>query len=162
MFNTPKVAVLIPCFNEEAPIAQSVAGFATALSGAEIYVYGGGEFTRFERAAISKGQAESRVKHLGGSDADLANCHVHASLYVYPSHYEGFGITLLEAMSLDCPVGRSNSRALPEVAGDAAKMFDTRNTESIRFALESVLNSTSETAALIQRGRRRNQLYIME
>jgi len=57
-----------------------------------------------------------------------------------PVLLRGFGIPVLEAMSLDCPVACSNSSSLPEVVGDAAKLFDPRDRDSIRSALESVWN----------------------
>ncbi len=121
--------------------------------------FGGGDFTGAERAAISKAGVEGRVRYLGGSDAVLATCYAHASLFVCPSLYEGFGIPVLEAMSLECPVACSNSSSLPEVAGDAARLFDPRDRDSIRSALESVLDSPSAATALKERGRNRTQLF---
>ena len=121
--------------------------------------FGGGDFTGAERAAISKAGIEGRVRFLGGGDAVLAACYAHASLFVCPSFYEGFGIPVLEAMSLDCPVACSNSSSLPEVVGDAAKLFDPADRDSIRGALESVLDSPSAATALKERGRIRSQLF---
>jgi glycosyltransferase involved in cell wall biosynthesis len=121
--------------------------------------FGGGDFTVAERAAISKSGVEGRVRFLGGSDVVLAACYAHASLFVCPSFYEGFGIPVLEAMSLDCPVACSNSSSLPEVVGDAARLFDPADRDSIRSALESVLGSQSAATALKERGRIRRQLF---
>jgi glycosyltransferase involved in cell wall biosynthesis len=121
--------------------------------------FGGGAFTGTEQAAISKAGVEGRVKYLGGSDAVLAASYAHASLFVCPSFYEGFGIPVLEAMSLDCPVACSNSSSLPEVVGDAARLFDPADRDAIRSALESVLDSPSAATALKERGRVRRQLY---
>jgi glycosyltransferase involved in cell wall biosynthesis len=121
--------------------------------------FGGGEFTGAERAAISKAGVEGRVRFLAGSDAILATCYTHASLFVCPSFYEGFGIPVLEAMSLDCPVACSNSSSLPEVVGDAARLFDPGDCDAIRSALESVLGSPSTATALKERGRIRSQLF---
>jgi glycosyltransferase involved in cell wall biosynthesis len=121
--------------------------------------FGGGDFTAAERDAISKAGVDGRVRYLGGSDAVLAACYAHASLFVCPSLCEGFGIPVLEAMSLECPVACSNSSSLPEVVGDAAKQFDPLDRDSIRSALESVLDSPSSAAALKERGRIRSQLF---
>jgi glycosyltransferase involved in cell wall biosynthesis len=121
--------------------------------------FGGDNFTDAERATISQAGVEGRVRYLGGSDAVLAACYAHASLFVCPSLYEGFGIPVLEAMSLECPVACSNSSSLPEVAGDAARLFDPLDRESIRDALESVLESPSAATALRERGRIRRQLF---
>jgi glycosyltransferase involved in cell wall biosynthesis len=121
--------------------------------------FGGGDFTGAERAAISKAGVEGRVRFLGGSDAVLAACYAHASLFVCPSFYEGFGIPVLEAMSLDCPVACSNLSSLPEVVADAAMLFDPADRDAIRTAVESVLGSPSAAAALKERGRIRTQQF---
>jgi glycosyltransferase involved in cell wall biosynthesis len=121
--------------------------------------FGGGDFTGVERAAISKAGVEGRVRYLGGSDAVLAASYAHASLFVCPSFYEGFGIPVLEAMSLECPVACSNSSSLPEVVGDAATLFDPADRDSIRSVLEAVLDSPSAATALRERGRNRRQLF---
>jgi glycosyltransferase involved in cell wall biosynthesis len=121
--------------------------------------FGGGDFTDAERVTISQAGAQGRVKYLGGSDAVLAACYAHASIFVCPSLYEGFGIPVLEAMSLDCPVACSNSSSLPEVVGDAARLFDPLDRDSIRGALESVLDSPFAATALKERGRIRRQLF---
>ena len=121
--------------------------------------FGGGGFTGAEQGAISEARVEGRVKYLGGADDLLAASYAHASLFVCPSFYEGFGIPVLEAMSLDCPVACSNSSSLPEVAGDAAKLFDPADRGSIRSALESVLDSPNAATALKERGRTRRELF---
>jgi glycosyltransferase involved in cell wall biosynthesis len=121
--------------------------------------FGGGNFTGGERAAISKAGVEGRVRFLAGSDAVLAACYANASLFVCPSFYEGFGIPVLEAMSLDCPVACSNLSSLPEVVGDAARLFDPADRDAIRGVLESVLGSPSAATALKERGRIRTQLF---
>jgi glycosyltransferase involved in cell wall biosynthesis len=121
--------------------------------------FGGGDFTDSERAAIANAGVEKRVRYIGGSDAELAACYSHASLFVCPSIYEGFGIPVLEAMSLDCAVACSNSSSLPEVVGDAATLFDPLDCDSIRYAIESVLDSPSTAMALKEKGRIRRQQF---
>jgi glycosyltransferase involved in cell wall biosynthesis len=121
--------------------------------------FGGGGFTGAEKAAISEAGVEGRVRYLGGSDAVLAASYAHASLFVCPSFYEGFGIPVLEAMSLECPVACSNSSSLPEVVGDAATLFDPADRDSIRSVLEAVLDSPSAATALKERGRIRTRVF---
>jgi glycosyltransferase involved in cell wall biosynthesis len=66
-----------------------------------------------------------RVRFLGQiPDADLQSLYAGASALVLPSLYEGFGLPLLEAMSLDCPILSSTAGSLPEIARDAALYFN--------------------------------------
>jgi glycosyltransferase involved in cell wall biosynthesis len=140
-------------------LLEAYAASAWMRSNCFLLCFGGGDFNSVERAAISEAGVQSRVRYLGGSDAVLASCYAHASLFVCPSMYEGFGIPVLEAMSLDCPVACSNSSSLPEVVGDAAILFDPLDPDSIRSVLESVLDSPSAASALRERGRIRRQLF---
>jgi glycosyltransferase involved in cell wall biosynthesis len=121
--------------------------------------FGGGGFSGAEQAAIAKAGVAGRVRYLGGTDAELAACYAHAALFVCPSFYEGFGIPVLEAMSLDCPVACSNSSSLPEVVGDAARLFDPADRDSIREAIESIVNSVPAASALRERGRIRRERF---
>ncbi len=62
-----------------------------------------------------------------------------ASVLVFPSLYEGFGLPPLEAMACGCPVACSNAAALPETVGDAARLFDPRDRQAIADAVLDVL-----------------------
>jgi glycosyltransferase involved in cell wall biosynthesis len=77
----------------------------------------------------------------------------HARMLAFPSLYEGFGLPLIEAMSYDIPVACSNVAALPEVAGNAARLFDPRNLSEVGTALKEVLFDETLRARLIAAGR---------
>jgi glycosyltransferase involved in cell wall biosynthesis len=62
-----------------------------------------------------------------------------ASALVFPSLYEGFGLPPLEAMACGCPVACSNAAALPETAGDAARLFEPHDPRAIADAVLDVL-----------------------
>ncbi len=121
--------------------------------------FGGGELTPVELSLIADLGIGGGVRHVDGPDSLLAGCYRHASVFVYPSLYEGFGMPPLEAMSLDCPVVCSNSSSIPEVVGDAAILFDPLDPDAIRAALETVLDSASLRSSLIERGRQRKELF---
>ena len=106
------------------------------------------EMTLFQACGLNP----SRVHHISGDDTQLANAYRKATAFVYPSLYEGFGIPILEAMSCQCPVVCSNCSALPEVAGQAAEMFDPNDADSICHALENVLYSSQRSSDLIKLG----------
>ena len=80
-------------------------------------------------------------------EADLEALFAAASCFVLPSLQEGFGLPVLEAMSRGVPVACSNSSSLPEVAGDAALMFDPTDTAAIARAVERLLNDRRAGAA---------------
>jgi glycosyltransferase involved in cell wall biosynthesis len=75
-----------------------------------------------------------------------------ASVFVLPSHYEGFGFPVLEAMGCGIPTLISDRSALPEVAGDAALKIDPDDTDSIADALYRAITDPALRAALRQRG----------
>jgi glycosyltransferase involved in cell wall biosynthesis len=110
---------------------------------------------REQRLMRSLGIAPERVIHDDGADARLAAYYRHAALFVYPSRYEGFGMPPLEAMSQECPVVCSNAASLPEVAGDAARLFEAGNVEALRAAMEDVVGSPALASRLRQAGIRR-------
>ena len=74
------------------------------------------------------------------SEQDLPALYSSATVFCYPSLYEGFGFPVLEAMACGAPVVTSNISSLPEVAGDAAILIDPLNIESIGSGIEQALS----------------------
>jgi len=85
-----------------------------------------------------------------------------ATLFVFPSLYEGFGIPPLEAMSSGCPVISSNVASLPEVIGDAGLLIDPKSTNKIAESIISLLENDQIRTMLIERGFRRAQKFSWE
>lgn len=83
---------------------------------------------------------------------DLAAVYSAASLFVYPSLYEGFGLPVLEAMACGTPVITSNIASLPEVAGEAAILVDPHSPHDIAEAIRRVLAHPDLRQQLSQRG----------
>jgi glycosyltransferase involved in cell wall biosynthesis len=81
------------------------------------------------------------------SRAELVRLYTTAAGLVFPSLYEGFGQPPLEAMACGCPVASSNAAALPEVCGDAARLFDPTSTDDIVAAVEEILEHPAEWSA---------------
>jgi glycosyltransferase involved in cell wall biosynthesis len=122
----------------------------------DVICFGGGAFTPDELSFfVSLGLSNRQVSQISGTDSKLASVYSNAALFVYPSLYEGFGIPPLEAMSLGCPVACGNNSSIPEVAGNAAEYFDADNIDSIRVAMEHVVNSNSRRDELINLGKLR-------
>jgi glycosyltransferase involved in cell wall biosynthesis len=76
-------------------------------------------------------------------------------VFAVPSLYEGFGLTVLEAMACGAPVVCSRAASLPEVAGDAALMVDATDVEALAGALARVVENGALAADLRERGARR-------
>jgi glycosyltransferase involved in cell wall biosynthesis len=74
------------------------------------------------------------------SAAELEGLWALARAFVFPSLYEGFGLPVLEAMARGVPVACSNASSLPEVAGDAALLFDPTKIAEIAGAIERLLS----------------------
>ena len=83
-----------------------------------------------------------------------------AGFYVFPSLFEGFGLSLAEAMARGVPCACSENGSLGEIAGDAALTFDPLDADAIAAALEALLTEDpAARAARIERGRRRAALF---
>lgn len=86
------------------------------------------------------------------SDDELAELYAHASLFIYPSIYEGFGIPPLEAMACGTPVIVSNASTLPEVCADAAYYIDPLDVKSITQGMVKVLGDAALQKELTAQG----------
>jgi glycosyltransferase involved in cell wall biosynthesis len=82
---------------------------------------------------------EPLVKKLGFvDDEDLVTLYNAATVFVMPSHYEGFGLPIIEAMQSGCPVITTKNGSLPEVAGDAAVYIDGDSVDEIAKKIQDV------------------------
>jgi glycosyltransferase involved in cell wall biosynthesis len=112
------------------------------------------------RRAVHKYDIHRYVRFFGYvPDMTLSVLYRLASVFVFPSLYEGFGLPPLEAMASGTPVVTSNVSSLPEVVGDAAMLVDPHSAEAIADGILKVLRSTHLREDLRQRGLRRAQEY---
>jgi glycosyltransferase involved in cell wall biosynthesis len=97
-------------------------------------VIGGGKGWLYEPIleAARQSPAAGRIHLIGFvADDDLPTLYSLARLFAYPSHYEGFGIPVLEAMACGTPVITANNSSLPEVAGEAALLVPAADTDAL-------------------------------
>jgi glycosyltransferase involved in cell wall biosynthesis len=113
------------------------------------------------RAQIDNADLEDRVRLLGWvDDAFLDGLYRAADCFVFPSLAEGFGLPVLEAMLRGTPVACSNATSLPEVAGDAALLFDPLDVDAIAVSIRRILEDDELAerlrAAGVERAKRFN------
>jgi glycosyltransferase involved in cell wall biosynthesis len=103
--------------------------------------------------AVDRARHADRVVRLGRIDerarVDLLAA---ATVYAYPSVYEGFGLPPIEAMAAGVPVVTTRAGALPEVAGDGADLVDVGDVDGLAAALARVLDDPGHRADLVTRG----------
>jgi alpha-1,3-rhamnosyl/mannosyltransferase len=115
-----------------------------------------------QKAVLSSGLGNS-VRLLGPiCEQDLPALYGAAEIFVFPSLYEGFGLPVLEAMACGAPVACSNTSSLPEIAGEAARLFTPTNTNAIAAALSDLMSAPGERARLRERGLARAAEYSWE
>jgi glycosyltransferase involved in cell wall biosynthesis len=103
------------------------------------------------------------VRYLGYiPEPDIAPLTAAATVFAYPSLYEGFGFPVAQAMAAGTPVITSNVSSLPEITGDAALLIDPRSVGELRDGLNRLLLSATLRAELAGRGRLRARAFGWE
>lgn len=103
------------------------------------------------------------VKFLGHVPLrDLVKLYNAATVFVYPSLYEGFGLPVIEAMACGCPVITSNTSSLPEVAGDAGILIDPLDIKQIADAIGRVSTDRALRQQMTHAGIERARLFSWE
>ncbi len=123
-----------------------------------------GKFVTVSRHALN-GEERMYATHLGlqrgdlvvvrADDQRLATLYAHAIAFVFPSRMEGFGIPILEAMSLGCPVACMRAPGCEETAGDAALLADVGDEETLASNLASLSSHPILRSQLAEKGRSR-------
>jgi glycosyltransferase involved in cell wall biosynthesis len=121
-------------------------------------------YANWERSAafreVQLAGASERVKFLGFVSIDaLAQLYREATLFLYPSLYEGFGIPMLEAFASGCPVVASKVTSMPEVGGEAALYVNPTDESDIEQAIVRLVTDASLRRGLVDRGHVRRKEF---
>lgn len=96
------------------------------------------------------------------AEEDLPSIYSAASLFAFPSFYEGFGLPPLEAMACGTPLITSNTTSLPEVVGEAGILVDPYKVDEIKAAIVKVLTDSKLRNDLIEKGLERSKQFTPE
>jgi glycosyltransferase involved in cell wall biosynthesis len=113
---------------------------------------GGNEFNDDEKKLISSYDLTAQVIQQNFKDAELASYYSGARCFVFPSKYEGFGIPVLEAMKMGCPIVLANHSSFPEVAGEAGVYFQLEDAEDLNAKVSSLIFNKELRAAYAEKG----------
>jgi glycosyltransferase involved in cell wall biosynthesis len=113
--------------------------------------------------AIETSPWKNEIHHLDYLSNELvALFYSKADVFLYPSHYEGFGLPVLEAMTLGTPVITSNISSIPEVTGNAAILIDPNDYMQLAEAMLQVISDSQLRQNLINKGKIRADLFSWE
>jgi glycosyltransferase involved in cell wall biosynthesis len=106
---------------------------------------------------------EKQVRFAGYvPDAELPLWYSAASLLLFPSVYEGFGMPVIQAMACGTPVVAANASAVPEAAGEAALFFDPQDVTALAEQMEKVVDNPALAAVMVERGYAQAQRFSWE
>jgi len=93
---------------------------------------------------------------------DLPALYVNAAMFVFPSHYEGFGLPVLEAMNMGTPVITSKTSSLPEVGGDSVLYCKPDDIHDMAMVMRNVLKNEKVRQSLAEKGKERAKRFSWE
>lgn len=116
-----------------------------------------------QKEAINKCSGKGAwLKHKFCNDRELAELYSNATVFISTSEYEGFGITLIEAMACGCPVIARNISSIPEVVGNAAILFDPKDPEDLGRKIDRIITDRSLAIDLVRQGKLQAQQFTWE
>ena len=121
----------------------------------KVLCIGGGNFNLDEIKLLKTLEIESRIIQMSANESQLTAAYKYAEAFIFPSEYEGFGIPILEAFAMNCPVILSNTSCFPEIAQDAGLYFNPTQPKDIEDKLNYLLNNPKLKNQLAEKGKKR-------
>ena len=122
------------------------------------------DFSKDEISLFEHLKIRNQIIHVFASYDELLSLYKYAKAFIFPSLYEGFGIPILEAYAMQCPVLLTEESCFPEIAGDAAIYFKLNEKEdTFRTVIDNFVNMDKEAInSLLHKQDRRLQKYSWE
>jgi glycosyltransferase involved in cell wall biosynthesis len=128
----------------------------------QLVLVGGGPITTDERDLLTHLGIATRVTQTTIPDRDMPGAYAHASMCVFPSRYEGFGLPALEAMACGTPALLCRSSSLPEVGGEAAAYFEPGDDQELAKIMLSITEESGRAAKLRELGMNRASQFTWQ
>lgn len=141
---------------------RSIASYLNKKRNLYLLCCGGTEFSKSEINYFANLGLNDKILHLEPNDQELTYIYKKALVLLLPSIYEGFGIPLLEAASLGCPVVASDIPCFREIAEDSIEYFEKKNVESLRESITKVCEDKKLRKALTTKALERSKLFSWE
>ena len=116
-----------------------------------IVCFGGGTFSEIEKKFFQDQKINNNVRVFEGKDSQLNYLYKNAIAYICPSIYEGFGLTILEAMKMKCPIVASNGGSLKEIGKDVIDYFNPNDVDDIIFKIEKLVFDESKKNEMVDK-----------
>ncbi len=129
------------------------------LNNFNLTCFGGGKFNNSEIKFLKELNIFDKINLIFGDDKTLKSCYEGASLFVYPSLYEGFGLSILEAMNEECPTLVSDIPVFREVLGEKGFFFNPQSVDDLIFNMEKILFDNELKKNLVLKGKIISERY---
>ncbi len=120
----------------------------------KIVCFGGGNFKKVELKYFEKLGIENKIENYKGNDLELERLYKKTSLFVSLSEYEGFGLTLLEAMKFRCPIVCSDIPVFKEIYNNSCIFVKPKNINDVKKAIEKLLKSKAKQKKITLNGKK--------
>ena len=138
---------------------RAFARISTSFPDLHLLCVGGDGLTQDEARSLQDMGIRERVSQRFLPDDQMASAYAHADIFVFPSHFEGFGLPALEAMACGTPTVLAAATSLPEVGGDAAQYFEPGDSRELAGILTDLLNDSHAQRQLRDKGFERARAF---
>ena len=149
-------------YKDAALLMNAFAKIADGHPDMTLLFVGGGAFTAHERSHLRTLGIDDKTLQTSLADVHMPSVYAHATAFVFPSRFEGFGIPVLEAFACGTPTILAQATSLPEVGGDAALYFEPGDASELAEHLLRILSDDHLRSQLSHRGRQRAHLFTWE
>lgn len=149
-------------YKDATVLFKAFAALASVDPDVALVCVGGVSLTKAERALLQELGILSRVHHHFLADALMPSAYANAEVFVFPSHFEGFGLPALEAMACGVPTILARATSLPEVAGEASIYFEPGAVDELMDSMVAVMSDAALRRTLIAAGLERSRHFTWQ